>query len=127
MTDNEPLWRVQAERDALAAAIKDIDDHATPLGEDEDGFVATGYLVSVGSMHRAINALHKVPDSLATRPEPHVYDVMGVLWRPESGHGPWSFRTQRAGRAYPEGHEFVTVYRRGLAGSATPTEDDNGN
>jgi len=40
--------------DKLRAAILDIDAHATPLGRDEDGFVTTGYLVSVGSLHRAL-------------------------------------------------------------------------
>lgn len=38
----------------LTAAILDIDAHATPFGEDEDGFVTGGYLVSVGSIHRAL-------------------------------------------------------------------------
>lgn len=38
----------------LKAAILDIDAHATPLGEDEDGFATTGYLISVGSLHRAL-------------------------------------------------------------------------
>lgn len=38
----------------LKAAILDIDAHATPLGEDEDGFVTGGYLISVGCLHRAL-------------------------------------------------------------------------
>ena len=40
--------------EALTAAILDIDAHATPLGEDDDGFVAVGYAVSVGALHRAL-------------------------------------------------------------------------
>ncbi len=36
----------------LEAAIHNIDAHATPLGGEE--FVETGYLVSVGSLHRAL-------------------------------------------------------------------------
>lgn len=38
----------------LKAAILDIDAHATPMGEDDDGFVTGGYLISVGSLHRAL-------------------------------------------------------------------------
>ncbi len=40
--------------ESLKAAILDIDAHATPLGQDEDGNVAVGYAVSVGSLHRAL-------------------------------------------------------------------------
>lgn len=43
--------------DRARFVIQDIIDHATPLGEDEDGFVTTGYLVSVGSIHRALGFL----------------------------------------------------------------------
>lgn len=39
------------------AAIEDIRDHATPLGEDADGFVTGGYLITVGSLHRALGLL----------------------------------------------------------------------
>jgi hypothetical protein len=47
-----------AARDAqLTNAILDIDAHSTPLGADEDGFVTTGYLVSVGSLHRALGLI----------------------------------------------------------------------
>lgn len=40
--------------DRLRAAILDIDAHATGLGEDENGFVAGGYVISIGSLHRAL-------------------------------------------------------------------------
>ena len=43
-----------AENERLRDAILDIDAHAAPLGEDDDGFVAGGYVVSVGSLHRAL-------------------------------------------------------------------------
>jgi len=42
----------------LKAAIRSIEAHATPLGADADGFVATGYLVSVGSLHRALGIVN---------------------------------------------------------------------
>jgi hypothetical protein len=42
---------------ALEAAILDIDAHASPLGEDVDGFVAGGYIISVGSLHRALGLI----------------------------------------------------------------------
>lgn len=38
----------------LREAVWDIDAHSTPLGSDEDGFVAGGYVVSVGAVHRAL-------------------------------------------------------------------------
>ena len=47
--------REQAE--ALKAAVLDIDAHATPLGEDEDGFITGGYIVSVGALHRALGVV----------------------------------------------------------------------
>lgn len=45
---------IDARVERLEAAILDIDAHATPFGEDEDGFVTGGYLISVGSLHRAL-------------------------------------------------------------------------
>ena len=71
-----------------------------------------------------VSLIRDLRATLAARPDLHVYDVMGVLWRPEKGSGPWSFRTQRAGRSYPEGHEFVIIYRRAMTGSATPDDQD---
>lgn len=41
----------------LEAAILDIDAHATPMGEDTDGFVAQGYTISVGCLHRALGLI----------------------------------------------------------------------
>lgn len=41
----------------LTAAILDIDAHATPIGADEDGFATGGYLVSIGSLHRALGLI----------------------------------------------------------------------
>jgi len=37
--------------------LADVAEHATPLGEDGEGFVSTGYLVSVGAIHRALGWL----------------------------------------------------------------------
>jgi len=50
----DEIERFCAEVERLRAAILDIDAHATPLGEDDDGFVAGGYVVSVGALHRAL-------------------------------------------------------------------------
>ena len=33
--------------------IHDLAQHATPIGHDGDGFVAVGYTVTVGAVHRA--------------------------------------------------------------------------
>ena len=41
----------------LRNAILDIDAHATPFGTDDDGFVSGGYLISVGSLHRALGVV----------------------------------------------------------------------
>lgn len=50
----------------LVAAIKDIDAHATPMGDDGNGFVDPegGYLVSVGSIHRALGVVASVESEL---------------------------------------------------------------
>ena len=33
--------------------IHDLAQHATPIAHDTDGFVATGYTITVGAVHRA--------------------------------------------------------------------------
>lgn len=48
---------VPSQEDRLRDAILDIDAHATPYGEDEDGYVNGGYLISVGSLHRALGVV----------------------------------------------------------------------
>jgi hypothetical protein len=56
------ILSLEGERERLKAAILDIDAHATPLGEDDDGFVSIGYAVSVGSIHRALGLVgHTAP------------------------------------------------------------------
>lgn len=46
----------------LIAAILDIDAHAEPMGEDDQGFVTGGYFVSIGSLHRALGVIgHTAP------------------------------------------------------------------
>ena len=47
------VHRLEDENKRLRAAILDIDAHARPL-DDDDGFVAGGYLVSIGALHRAL-------------------------------------------------------------------------
>lgn len=62
-------WRDRA--DQLTAAVLDIDAHATPLGEDGDGFVAVGYAISVGSLHRALGIIgHSAARCSSERPCP---------------------------------------------------------
>ncbi len=62
---------VLAQREEARAAIEDIDAHATPLGEDDDGFVAVGYAVSVGSLHRALGiARQGMPAAFGDTPQP---------------------------------------------------------
>lgn len=57
------------EVERLRAAILDIDAHATPLGEDADGFVTGGYEVSVGSLHRALGVVgHSSPKCVVGHP-----------------------------------------------------------
>lgn len=64
----------------LEAAILDIDAHATALGEDGRGFVAGGYIVTVGSLHRALGVVgHPAPRCLRCTPPSH--DCPG-----ETGH-----------------------------------------
>jgi hypothetical protein len=59
----EALAAAEAERDALKAAILDIDAHATPFGDipDDPGYVGT-YLVTAGALHRALGKIgHTAP------------------------------------------------------------------
>jgi hypothetical protein len=53
----EQLALARTERDRLRVIAKDITDHAAPIAEDDDGFVAVGYTVSIGAIHRALAAL----------------------------------------------------------------------
>lgn len=49
--------RLREQAEALKAAILDIDAHSTAMGEDGDGFITGGYIVTVGSLHRALGAV----------------------------------------------------------------------
>lgn len=49
--------RLREQAEALKAAILDIDAHSTAMGEDGDGFITDGYIVTVGSLHRALGAV----------------------------------------------------------------------
>jgi len=53
-TVSDPCAELRAENKRLRGAVLDIDAHAAPLGRDEDGFVAGGYIISVGCLHRAL-------------------------------------------------------------------------
>lgn len=53
----EKCLRLQGEKQRLVEAILDIDSHATPLGEDPDGFTADGYFVTLGALHRALGLI----------------------------------------------------------------------
>lgn len=56
----------------LETAILDIDAHATALGTDEQGFVTGGYIISVGSLHRALGVVgHTAPLCPSCKPESH--------------------------------------------------------
>lgn len=55
--------RVAVERDRLRAVVEDIAAHANPIAEDDDGFVAVGYTVTVGAIHRALAALGQLDRS----------------------------------------------------------------
>ena len=52
------LYEANQKIERLRGHILDIDAHATPLGSDDDGFVATGYAISVGCLHRALGAIN---------------------------------------------------------------------
>lgn len=64
MTDSDPCEHVfdelddeRADNKRLRAALQDLVEHANPIAEDDDGFVAVGYTVTVGAVHRAIAVL----------------------------------------------------------------------
>lgn len=40
--------------------IQDLTGHANPIAQDEDGFVAVGYTLTVGAVHRALVWLQHV-------------------------------------------------------------------
>lgn len=44
-----------------AGVIQDITEHATPIAHDDAGFVAVGYTVTVGAVHRALSWLAGTP------------------------------------------------------------------
>lgn len=48
------------DRARLRAVVKDITAHATPIAEDDDGFVAVGYTITIGAVHRALAALSQL-------------------------------------------------------------------
>lgn len=65
----DDLWQA---KQRLIELILDIDAHATPFGEDEHGFVTGGYLISVGSLHRALGFVgHTAPKCRVCGPETH--------------------------------------------------------
>jgi hypothetical protein len=41
---------LEAERDRLRAVVEDITAHASPIAEDDDGFVAVGYTITIGAI-----------------------------------------------------------------------------
>ena len=46
----------------LRDAILDIDAHAFPLAEDEDGWTIVGYFVTIASLHKALGVVgHSAP------------------------------------------------------------------
>ena len=49
--------QAEARETALKAAILDIDAHAAPFGDDADGFVTGGYIISTGCLHRALGVV----------------------------------------------------------------------
>lgn len=58
--------------EAVKRAVLDIDAHATALGEDRDGFVTGGYVISVGSLHRALGVVgHTAPPCPLCKPSDH--------------------------------------------------------
>ena len=63
--------RLTRENERLRNAILDIDAHATGFGEDVDGFVDGGYLISVGSLHRALGVVGHTTRKCLTCPHPH--------------------------------------------------------
>lgn len=76
------VWAAARRIELLAkfrAAILDIDAHATPLGEDDDGFVAIGYAVSVGSLHRALGLVGHSAAKCVDLPCPRAADVLDLL------------------------------------------------
>ena len=63
--------RLTSEVSRLRAHILDIDAHAAPFGEDANGFVTGGYVISVGSLHRALGAVgHTAPKCTTENPCP---------------------------------------------------------
>lgn len=51
------LAQVLAENKRLRDAILDIDAHAHAMGSDDDGFNSGGYIISIGSLHRALGVI----------------------------------------------------------------------
>ena len=75
--DEQALAAAEAEGyrrgvEAVKHAILDIDAHATGLGEDANGFVSGGYVISIGCLHRALGVVgHTAPKCRECQPESH--------------------------------------------------------
>lgn len=64
----QDLERLLSECRLLRAHILNIDAHAVPYGEDDDGFI-TRYLLSTGPLHQALGVIgHSAPKCAACRP-----------------------------------------------------------
>lgn len=72
LADVEAATKRAGERQRLVDAILDIDAHATAYGEDEDGYVNGGYLISIGCLHRALGVVgHSAAKCRHCGPEAH--------------------------------------------------------
>lgn len=73
--------RLQDQVRRLEEAILDIDAHATGVAVDEDGFNTGGYLVSIGSLHRALGVIgHTSVPCRECGPESHDCGTVSRLW-----------------------------------------------
>jgi hypothetical protein len=56
-SDTAEVESLRSECKRLRDAILDIDAHATGMGEDKDGIVTGGYIVTIGALHRALGVV----------------------------------------------------------------------
>lgn len=61
-----------AEVERLRDAVLDIDRHAAAVATDEDGFNSGGYVISIGSLHRALGIIGHT----AAKPREHAVQLV---------------------------------------------------
>lgn len=102
-------WAEAANRCADAVGIiHDLCQHANPIAVDDDGFVAAGYTVTVGAVHRAFAWLQGA-SRLQGDGQPERVMTWAEYEKWLAAHWPGKFAKAAADREVPEAHRPVPL------------------